>query len=93
MHLYVPPKHCVHVPPSGPLHPALHKHAVRAVLPAGEIEFAGQPKQPESPVPDLYVSLKHCVHVPPLGPLDPALHTHAAIAVLAVGELDNTGQL
>jgi hypothetical protein len=63
------------------------------VLPAGEIEFAGQPKQPEFPVPDLYVSLKHCVHVPPLGPLDPALHTHAAIAVLAVGELDNTGQL
>ena len=51
--LYVPPKHGVHVPPSGPLDPALHRHAVRAVLPAGEEEFAGQSRQIEEPVSDL----------------------------------------
>ena len=40
--LYVPAKHCKHVPPSAPVYPALQIHAVMAVLPAGEFEFAGQ---------------------------------------------------
>jgi len=43
--LYVPAKHGVQVPPSGPLDPALHRHAARAVLPAGEPEFAGHGTQ------------------------------------------------
>ena len=40
--LYVPAKHCKHVPPSAPVYPASQIHAVMAVLPAGEFEFAGQ---------------------------------------------------
>jgi len=51
--LYVPAKHCVHVPPSGPLDPALQMQAATAVLPAGESEFVGQPTQLEFPVPVL----------------------------------------
>ena len=43
--LYVPPKHCVHVPPSGPLDPALQMQAATAVLPAGEPEFNGHSVQ------------------------------------------------
>ena len=91
--LYVPPKHCVHVPPLGPFHPALQMQAATAVLPAGELESAGQPTQPEFPVPDLYVPPKHCVHLPPSGPLDPALHTHAVIVELETGDMEFVGQL
>jgi len=65
--------------------------AVTAVLPAGELESAGQPTQGEFPVSDLYVPPKHCVHVPPLGPLDPALQMQAATAVLAAGEPEFAG--
>jgi len=61
------------------------------VLPAGELESAGQPTQPELPVPNLYVPPKHCVHVPPSGPLDPALQMQAAKAVLAAGEPEFAG--
>jgi len=75
----------------GPFDPAL-QHAVMAVLPAGESEFAGQSTQPEFPVPDLYVPPKHCVHVPPSGPFDPALHTQAVTAVLPAGELESARQ-
>jgi len=64
----------------------LHRHAARAVLPAGESEFAGQSTQIEEPVAALYVPPKHGVHVPPSAPLDPALHTQAVTAVLPAGE-------
>ena len=46
-------KHGAHVPPSRPLDPALHRHAARAVLLAGESEFTGQSRQIEEPVADL----------------------------------------
>ena len=36
--LYLPATHCVHVPPSGPVEPASQVHAVKAELPAGELE-------------------------------------------------------
>jgi hypothetical protein len=40
--LYFPAKHAVHVPPSGPVHPALQVHLVKTVLPTGEFEFDRQ---------------------------------------------------
>jgi len=71
----------------------LQIQAVTVVLPAGESEFVGQPKQPEFPVPALYVPPKHCVHVPPSGPFHPALHTHAVIEELKTGDIEFVGQL
>ena len=62
------------------------------VLPAGEVESAGQFRQSEEPVSALYEPPKHCVHVPPSGPLDPALHLHTVMTVLAAGELEIAGQ-
>jgi len=88
----VPPKHCVHVPPLGPFHPALQMQAATPVLPADESEFVGQPTQGEFPVPDLYVPAKHCIHVLPSGPFHPALQMQAATAVLAAGESEFVGQ-
>lgn len=40
--LYVPRKHILHGPPSGPVHPVSHRQAVRMILPAGETEINGQ---------------------------------------------------
>ena len=37
--LYFPPSHAVHVPPTGPVDPALQVHFVKAELPTGELEF------------------------------------------------------
>jgi len=42
--LYVPSKHGVHVPPSGPLDPALHVHVVFDSLATGGYEFGGHRK-------------------------------------------------
>jgi len=91
--LYVPPKHCVHVPPSGPLDPALQMQAATAVLPAGELESAGQPTQGEFPEPDLYVPPKHRVHVPPFGPEYPASHWHSDCDVLPCKACEYAGQV
>jgi hypothetical protein len=40
--LYFPATHAVHVPPLGPVHPALQVQFVKDALPAGEVEFDGQ---------------------------------------------------
>ena len=40
--LYFPATHAVHGPPSGPVDPALQVQLVKAALPAGELESAGQ---------------------------------------------------
>jgi hypothetical protein len=39
---YLPATHAVHGPPFGPGKPALQVQLVKAVLPAGELEFVGQ---------------------------------------------------
>jgi len=65
---------------------------VTAVLPAGEKEFAGQPRQIVEPVAAVYVPPKHIVHVPPLGPLNPALQTQEVRAVLPADESEFAGQ-
>ena len=38
--LYVPAAHAVHVPPLGPVKPALHAQSEEASLPAGEVDPA-----------------------------------------------------
>ena len=43
--LYVPAKHAVHVPPFGPVKPALHAQSKRASLPAGEDDPAMMPSR------------------------------------------------
>jgi len=77
----------VHNPPAGPVHPALHEHAVEAMLPRGESEFARQASHTAAPVSALYVPAAHCEHVPPLGPDEPASHWQLSSAVLAAGLL------
>jgi hypothetical protein len=42
--LYLPAPHAVHVPPSGPVYPALHRHQLVAT-PAGDTAFARQASQ------------------------------------------------
>ena len=41
--LYVPAAHAVHVPPLGPVKPALHLQSEEASLPAGEVDPAMMP--------------------------------------------------
>ena len=45
--LYLPAAHSAHVPPSGPVEPALQVHAVETLLPDGALAFAGHAKQAE----------------------------------------------
>ena len=40
--LYVPALHRVHSPPLDPVKPRLHVHPLAALLPASEVELAGQ---------------------------------------------------
>ena len=51
--LYVFGPHTVHVPPFGPVYPALHWQLVTAVLPAREIEFARHTEQAAGPTVSL----------------------------------------
>jgi len=75
-----------------PVHPASHKQAVIVVLPTGETEFAGQPTQPECPVPTLYVPAAHPTHGPPFAQFHPALQMQSAVIVLALGKKEFAGQ-
>ena len=43
--LYLPATQNKHVPPSGPVEPALQVQAVETELPTGELEFVGHSKQ------------------------------------------------
>ena len=70
--LYLPAVQLVHGPPSGPLEPALHLHALLLVLPEGEVESEGQLEQEAEPEALLYLPAVQLVHGPPSGPLEPA---------------------
>jgi hypothetical protein len=48
--LYVPTPHGKHVPPSGPVDPALQVQAVRAELKLGELELPGHTRQVDTAV-------------------------------------------
>jgi hypothetical protein len=45
-----PAPHCVHVPPFGPVNPALHEQLLESVLPIGLMAFTGQLAHEETPV-------------------------------------------
>jgi hypothetical protein len=61
--LYFANAQVVQVPPSGPLKPALHTHAVIAELAFGEFEFAGHGVHDKFPVVLLYVPATHAVQL------------------------------
>jgi len=55
----------MHVPPLGPVHPALHVQVVEAVLRAGELEFVGQLLQSDAaslPAEARYLPDAHDIH-------------------------------
>lgn len=43
--LYLPSTHAVHIPPSGPVNPALHRQLLESALPLGDCELLGQSTQ------------------------------------------------
>ena len=63
--LNLPAAHLAHGPPSGPVKPLLHKHAVARELPDGEYELAAHPTQLLSdvePVVVRYLPLPQLLH-------------------------------
>jgi hypothetical protein len=94
--LYFPVTHAVHVPPFGPLKPALQIQSVSADFAVYEFEFAGQDRQvivleyvapvqsthTALPVEPLYLPGAHAVQVPPFTPVKPALQVQSLIVVL-----------
>jgi len=74
-----------------PVHPVSHKQSVIVVLPTGETVFAGQPTQPECPVPVLYVPAAHATHGPPFSPFHPALHIQNVMLALLATEYEFAG--
>lgn len=66
--LYFPAGHPVHVPPSGPVYPALQVHKLDPVLAAGESDSKGQAAHDAVPDDALYFPDGHAEHDPPLGP-------------------------
>jgi len=82
--LYVPDLHSVQEPPSIPLAPALHVHAVETGLPNTESEFGRHVKHVETFVaPSVveYVPIPHSVHVsdPSSSLYVPATHSEHAL--------------
>ena len=93
--LYLPAAHNSHVPPFGPVKPALQAHAVITVLEASEFEPVGQVEQGALPVVFLYVPVVHSLHVLPAGPengpVKPMLQAHAVTDVLPADDCDLKG--
>ena len=77
---------------TGDVHPALQVQLVKAVLPAGEVEFVGQSLHKADPADALYLPATHAAHGPPSGPVDPALQVQFVKATLPAGELEFDGQ-
>ena len=64
-------KQAEHVPPSGPVYPALHLHAEMAVFPVPDVaELAGQAAHASAPVQSLYVFTGQREQEPE-GPVEP----------------------
>ncbi len=79
--------HAVHVPPSGPLYPALHLQAVLATLAGTEKLFDRQVSQPELPDSLLYSPGAQGQQVAPFMPVYPATHEQFVIIVLPLSEV------
>jgi hypothetical protein len=80
--LYLPAAHAVHVPPSGPLKPALHVQEVRVALAEGDELLVGHVSHVCAPEVLLYFPASHATHEPPLGPVYPATHEQLKKPVL-----------
>jgi hypothetical protein len=61
--LYFPVAHNEHVPPFGPVDPALHTHIPITLLPAPETVFPGQLRHALAPVTSEYVPATQLVHI------------------------------
>jgi hypothetical protein len=72
---YLPTAQAVHVPPFGPVYPALHMHWVEAVLACAEFEPTGHGVHNAVPVTALKVPATQGRHGPLLAPVYPTLHT------------------
>ena len=77
--LNVPTAQATHGPPSGPVYPALHRHAASAALAATAAAFAGHAVHCALPCVFLYVSTAHPAQGPvPASPLNPGSHAHSS---------------
>jgi hypothetical protein len=83
--LYVPCAHPLHVPPLGPVYPALQVQDINSVDPVASVELpAGQVVHAPAPVDCLYVPVGQAVHVPPDGPVNPILQLQDVTMVFPV---------
>ena len=80
--LNLPAAHARHVPPLGPVNPALQMQALLPVLPEAESEFDVQFEQSASPISFLYWPVEQDVQDEPSGPENPLSHLQAVIAEL-----------
>ncbi len=71
---YLPTPQAVHVPPFGPVYPALHMHWVKTVLACAEFEPTGQAVHNAVPVPALKVPATQGMHGLLLAQVYPTLH-------------------
>jgi hypothetical protein len=72
-------------------YPALQVHALAAVLPDGEYEFAGHAAHAWLPRPDLYVLAGQVAQASEYHPPAPASHTHSVLRKLPAGLVLNAG--
>jgi len=57
--LYVPAVHCMHIPPAGPVHPALQVQSTSSSLASDELELPGHVEQAAEPLVSLKVPGLH----------------------------------
>jgi len=69
------------------VYPSLHVHCSTAILPWGEIVFAGQLLQSKRPITSLYFPLGHMEHSPPSGPEYPGSQLQSVSSVLLLGDV------
>ena len=65
--MYVPAAHAVHIMPLGPVYPALQMQSEAALLPVGELLFAGQPEHTlddDAPIDGEYLPSPQSVQLP-----------------------------
>ena len=83
----------MHVPPSGPVYPAMHQQLVERILALGDCVFTGHAVQRPEPREVLYFEIEHAEHAPPSAPVYPELHTQRLKAVVPAAEVLFPGQL
>ena len=85
--LYLPNSHAVHGPPSSPVYPGLHRHALTDVLPLTLIELFAHLMHGELPLTAFHSASPHATQGPPLTPEYPAIHKQSVVLVLPEGDM------